>query len=276
LIHSQRLFRVGAILTFCACTVAGAQQNATLPTMAAAPGGTAPAQAPSLTPPFNGYSFPQKQTLTYTVDWRVFQAGTAVFHLEQQGPMMKISASADTIGATNMIYQVVDRYQSSFNMQTGCSAGFSKQIQEGRRKITSDLSFNYPQNKQVLVERNVVKGTSKQTESSIPSCVTDSLSGIFYVASQQLLLGKDFKLPLGDALRTVAITMKVEAKEDIKTPAGTFATIRVQPTADAGVVKNRGTIQIWYTDDARHIPVQMRAKLFWGTITFHLQSIEAK
>ena len=80
-------------------------------------------------------------------------------------------------------------------------------------------------------------------------------------------------------MRTVTVTMKVEAKEEIKTPAGTFQTIRVQPTAEEGVVKNRGNIWIWYTDDARHIPVQIRARLFWGawsTITFHLQSVEAK
>ena len=77
-------------------------------------------------------------------------------------------------------------------------------------------------------------------------------------------------------MRTVTVTMKVEAKEEIKTPAGTFQTIRVQPTAEEGVVKNRGNIWIWYTDDARHMPVQIRARLFWGTITFHLQSVEAK
>jgi hypothetical protein len=41
-------------------------------------------------------------------------------------------------------------------------------------------------------------------------------------------------------------------------------------------VKNRGHIWIWYTDDARHMPVQIRARLFWGTITFELQSVELK
>jgi len=72
------------------------------------------------------------------------------------------------------------------------------------------------------------------------------------------------------------VTMKVEGHDEIKTPAGTFQTIRVEPTADAGVVKHRGNIWIWYTDDDRHLPVQMRARLFWGTITFRLTSIEAK
>jgi len=223
-----------------------------------------------------GYVFPERQTLTFTVDWRVFTGGTAVFHLEQQGDMMKVAATADTTGTVNMLFPVVDRFESAMNTKTGCSTGFSKQIQEGRRKISSDLTFDATAGKQTLVEKNLVKNTQKTQTTSIPACVTDSLSGIFYVASQRLTVGQDVKLPLADAMRTVTVTMKVEAHEEIKTPAGTFQTIRVQPTAEEGVVKNRGNIWIWYTDDARHMPVQIRARLFWGTITFHLQSVEAK
>ena len=129
---------------------------------------------------------------------------------------------------------------------------------------------------QSLNERNLLKNTSKKQDGQIPACVIDSLSGIFYIGSQSLQLGQDLHLPLADAMRTVAVTVKVEGREEIRTPAGTFQTIRVQPTADAGVVKNRGTITIWYTDDARHLPVQIRAKLFWGTLIFHLQSVETR
>jgi hypothetical protein len=235
-----------------------------------------PVVIPTLLPPNPGYTFPTKQTLTFAVDWRVFTGGTAVFHLEQQGDLLHISATADTIGAVNMLFPVVDRFQSAFDVHTGCSTGFSKQIQEGRRKISSDLTFDYHAGKQNLVERNLVKGTQKTDSANIPACVTDSLSGIFYAASQRLTVGQDIRFPLADAMRTVTVTMKVEGREEVKTPAGTFQTVRVQPTAEEGVVKNRGKIWIWYTDDARHMPVQIQARLFWGTITFHLQSVEQK
>ena len=231
---------------------------------------------PTLQPPVAGYAFPERQTLTFTVDWRVFTGGTAVFHLAQQGEQLKVTATADTVGAVNLLFPVVDRFQSSMDTKTGCSAGFWKQVQEGRRKVSTDLTFDSKTGKQTQIEKNLVKGTEKEQTASIPACVTDSLSGIFYAASQRLTVGQDVRFPLGDAMRTVTVTMKVEAREEIKTPAGTFQTIRVQPTAEEGVVKNRGNIWIWYTDDARHIPVQIRARLFWGTITFHLQSMEAK
>jgi hypothetical protein len=235
-----------------------------------------PVVIPTLQPPIPGYVFPARQTLTFTVDWRVFTGGTAVFHLEQQGDQLKINATADTVGAVNMLFPVADRFQSSMDVKTGCSGGFSKQTQEGRRKVSTDLTLDYNAGKQTQIEKNLVKGTQKVVSASVPACVTDSLSGIFYAASQRLTVGQDFGFPLADAMRTVTVIMKVEAHEEIKTPAGTFQTIRVQPTAEEGVVKNRGNIWIWYTDDARHLPVQIRARLFWGTITFHLQSIEAK
>jgi hypothetical protein len=231
---------------------------------------------PTLQPPVSGYSFPAHQTLTFTVDWRVFTAGTAIFHIDQQGSQEKITATADSVGGVTMLFPVIDRFQSGFDTITGCSTGFSKQLQEGLRKVTGDLSFNYAAGKQTQVEKNLVKGTSKQQTASIPACVTDSLSAIFYAASQRMVPGQDIKFPLADAMRTVTVTMKVEGKEEIKTPAGTFQTLRVQPTAEEGVVKNRGNILIWYSDDPRHIPVQIRARLFWGTITFHLQTIESR
>ena len=236
----------------------------------------APVVIPTLQAPEPGYTFPAHETLTFSVDWRVFTAGTAVFHLEQDGTTEKVTANADTVGNVNMIFPVVDTFGAGFDTKTGCSTGFSKSLSEGRRKVSSDMTFDYKNGKQTEYSKNLVKGTAKELTASIPACVADTLSAIFYVASRPLLVGQTVKFPLADSMRTVTVTMKVEAKEEIKTPAGTFQTVRVQPTADEGIVKNRGNIWIWYTDDARHMPVQIRARLFFGTITFHLQSVEAK
>ena len=232
---------------------------------------------PVLQVPMAGFEYPQRQTLTYTVDWRVFQAGLAVFHLEQTpAGVLKVSATAETVGAVNMLFPVVDGFQSGMDVRTGCSTGFNKQIQEGRRKIASDLTFDYEHGRQSQNERNLVKGTATHKEANIPACVTDSLTSIFYTQSQPIVVGQTMYFPLADSMRTVTVGMKAEDREEIKTPAGTFSTIKVEATADEGVVKNRGSIWVWYTDDARHMPVQMQAKLFWGTITFHLQSVEFK
>jgi hypothetical protein len=230
--------------------------------------------APVLSPPRAGFGFPQRQTLTYSVDWRVFPAGTAVLHFEAMGDRERLTANADTIGAINLLFHVSDRFQSIFDRQTGCTYQFDKQTVEGRRQINSTLRLDYGQGKSILDEKNQVSGQTKHVETGIPGCLTDLLTGVFYASSQPMSLGHSFVIPVVDAQRTVAVNMKVEGREEIKTSLGTFKTLRVQPTADAGVVKNRGNIWIWYTDDERHLPVQMRARLFWGTITFRLTGNE--
>ena len=249
--------RTLAFLIFCAFAVAAAARG-------------------QLAQPRSGFSFPQKQTLTYSVDWRVFSAGTAVLHFESLGDRERLTANADTIGAINLLFHVSDHFQSTFDRQRGCTYEFDKQTVEGRRQINSTLRVDYGQNKAILDEKNQVTGQAKHVETPIPGCATDLLTGMFYVASQPLTIGQNFVVPVIDAQRTVPVTMKVEGREEIKTTLGTFHTIRVQPTADAGVVKNRGNIWIWYTDDERHLPVQMRARLFWGTITFRLTGDENK
>jgi len=235
-----------------------------------------PRATPPLRAPQTGFNFPLKRTLNYAVDWRVFPAGIASFHQEADGNVERVSVTADTMGAVNLLFRVTDRFQSSFNRETGCSETFSKQLVEGRRKVNSYMNFDYTRDQAVYTEKNLVSGISQRKALTIPPCVTDSLSAIFYAASQPMTVGESFQFPLADATQTVLVTMKVESHDEIKTPAGTFQTIRVEPTADAGVVKHRGNIWVWYTDDDRHIPVQMRARLFWGTITFRLTSIEPK
>ncbi|WP_449701824.1 DUF3108 domain-containing protein [Acidicapsa ligni] len=214
--------------------------------------------------------------MTYTVDWRVFTAGTAVIHFESDGTNEHLSANADTIGAINLLFHVSDKFQSTFDREKGCTSEFDKQTVEGRRQISSTLKLDYQQGKSVMDEKNLVNGQAKHLESGIPGCLTDLLTGVFYASSQPMEVGKSFQMPVVDPLKTVVVTMKVEAREEVKTAAGTFKTVKVEPTAEAGIVKNRGNIWIWYTDDERHLPVQMRARLFWGTITFRLASVENK
>ncbi len=199
-----------------------------------------------------------------------------MIHLEQEGDAEHIAVTGDSSGAINLIFRVSDRFQSSFSRSTGCSAGFSKQLIEGHRQVNSDQRFVYGQRRSTYDEKNLISHIHRNEVSSIPPCVTDLLSAMFYIASQPLQVGQQFRVPVADAGRVTEATLHVEGREAVRTPTTTYQTLRVQPTADAGVVKNRGNIWIWYTDDERHIPVQMRARLFWGTITFQLTGMEQK
>jgi len=220
------------------------------------------------------YKFPNGQTLHYNAEWRLWNAGTASLKMEASGTEQHVIGTADSVGVVALLYRVADRFDSYFDRKTFCSSHISKHSEEGRHLRDTSIRFDYPRKLAVLDERNLKTGEMKHTEESIPGCVSDVLSAIYYVGSLPLDPGTTYTFPLNDGGKTVEVKAHVEAREEVKTEAGTFSTIRVQPEGDTGVLKSRGKVWVWYTDDAAHTPVQMRARLFWGTLTFRLNRIE--
>jgi len=246
------------------------------PRPAPAPTGAVIESESRITPPPSSYSWPNGQTLAYDVEWRLLTAGTATLRLDASGAEERVTATADSTGVFSVLYPVHDRLEAVFDPRIFCSVGITKHTEEGFRRLDTSIRFDYARHKSVLQEKNLKSGASKQDENDIPGCVTDVVSGIFYLGSRPLVVGQTYTFPLNDGGKTNDVRARVEAREEVKTPAGTFHTVRVQPEAASGVVKSKGRIWIWYSDDTSHIPVQMRARLFWGTITFRLARVEKK
>jgi len=223
-------------------------------------------------PPDPAYKPPINQTLTYTVDWRFFTAGTATLRMENAHGEYRFLGSADSIGFAAVLYHVKDRFEAFVDPKTNCTLSLTKHTEEGFRRLETNITYEQARRKSVLAEKNLKNSTSKTQENDTPGCVTDVLSGVYYIASQPLLPNTSLVFPLNDGGKTVSVKVNMQAREEVKVPAGTFKTIRVQPTAESGVVKNRGEMWIWFTDDARHIPVQVKAKMFFGTLTLKLQN----
>lgn len=221
-----------------------------------------------------GFQFPYGQTLRYDGEWRFWTAGVATLRIEQAGAQNHVTATADSSGVVALLYRVQDRLNSYFDAKTLCSNKLVKHSEEGSHFRETAITYDYGRGKAVLEERNLKDNQQKRTENDVPGCVTDVISGILYVASLPLQQGATYTFPLNDGGKTVTVQAHVEGKEQVKTPAGTFQTIRVGPEGDSGaLLKNKGRIWIWYTDDDKHLPVQMRAKLFWGTLTIYLSGI---
>jgi hypothetical protein len=226
--------------------------------------------------PSDNYAFPNGQAYVYEAEWRLWTAGTARISIDQAVDNERVSGSADSSGVVALLYPVHDRFQSTFDRRTFCSLTLTKHTEEGFHSRETLINFNSARRRVVLDETNLKNGQAKHVEHDIPGCVTDVLSGIFYDGSLPLTPDTTYTFPLNDGGDTVDVRAHVEAREQVKTPAGTFSTVRISAETSSGALKNRGRIWIWYSDDARRIPVQMRARLFWGTLTFHLLRTEKK
>jgi hypothetical protein len=218
--------------------------------------------------------WPINQTYHFGAEWRIFNAGTATLRLEAAGREHRVFSTADSSGVVGLLYKVHDRVESFFDPQTFCSRSVSKHTEEGRRKLETEITFDTARRKSVLQEKNLKANTTKTEENDIPECVTDVVSSIYYLASLPLADKATYYFPMNDGGKTAEVKALVAGREEIKVPAGAFKTVRVVITSDTGKLKEKGQIEIWFSDDPARTPVQMRARLFWGTLMFRLQRIE--
>jgi hypothetical protein len=224
-------------------------------------------------PPTPNYHFPDGQTMVYAVEWHMLNAGIARVKIEA-GPRDKITALADSLGVVNLLYTIHDRFEAYFDPRTNCSQRIVKHSEEGKRKHDTEVQFDYPRHKSVLTDKNLKAGETKRIESDVPNCVTDVVTGFYYLASQPLNLAGTYTFPISDGGKTTEVTAQVDGKEHLRVPAGSYQTIRVVAEPTSGPLKGKGKVWTWFSDDSSHIPVQIKAKLAWGTLLFRLQRLE--
>lgn len=256
------------VLTFLVllATVARPQQTPTA-TVQAAPDAR-------VVPPPPNYAYPLGRTYTYAVEWHLVPAGTATVKMEAAGAEHRVVAFGASSGVVNLLYPVNDRFEAKFDPRTFCSTEIFKHSEEGFHKRETRIRFENVARKSILDEKNLKTGETKHVENDVPGCVTDVMTGFYYLASLPLQPGAEHRFLLSDGGKTALVAATVEGREVIKSPAGTFSTIRVAAEAASGSLVGKGKIWVWFTDDANHTPVQMRAKLTWGSLLFHLMKIE--
>jgi hypothetical protein len=225
------------------------------------------AQASAQAPPFTS-----GETFEYDIAWRVFGAGKAKMSIvEVPGPphQWKATVEANSTAFVSKLYQVADIFRSTFQADTYCSEQLTKSIHEGSRHRDIRIDFNPERKIASIREMDLTKNQQVRAQDNpIPACAFDVVSGIYYIRTVKLEVGKPFQVPINDGGHTLLIDVEVQAKEEIKTPAGVFKTIRIEPLVFGGTLfKKSGRMQIWLTDDASRRLVQLKARLFIGNIT---------
>lgn len=228
----------------------------------------------SLPPPASSTTRFDNQTLNYNVYWRTASAGIATLRLERdpKTDQLKILGDAHSSRFVSTLYRVEDQFESLVSLKSFCSLRILKRTREGRRQRETIVDFSPDQKIARLQDRNpaVPNAPVHRTQTSIPGCVQDVLSALFYMQTQPFTLGKSLQLSVNDGGKTYDVTVEFQQRETIKTDAGTFDTIRVEPKVFGGLFQRSGRMFVWYTDDPSHRLVQLKARISVGTITASL------
>ena len=103
----------------------------------------------------------------------------------------------------------------------------------------------------------------------------DVLSAIYFIRVQPLQVGKSFDIFIGDGGRVYTIPVKVVEKRRLKTVLGSVEALRVNAElfGPERLIDEKGEFSIWFTSDARHIPVNGHVKTDYGTFDIKLKRV---
>ena len=167
----------------------------------------------------------------------------------------------------NFLYRVNDVYESWMDAETLSSLRFVQELEEGGKDIERRFEI-YP-------ERSVFVQTSKKPlkeEKSVSQPLDDG-SFLYFVRTIPLEVGQTYDFNRYFRPDRNPVRIRVLRKERVKVPAGTFDAIVIQPVIKTkGIFSENGHAEIWLTDDERHIMVQLKSKLSFGSLNLYLKS----
>jgi hypothetical protein len=101
--------------------------------------------------------------------------------------------------------------------------------------------------------------------------IQDEVSAVFYVRTLNLQVGEPVYVDIFARGKNWRVKCAVTQTETIKVPAGEFETILVEPELHFDGVMKKGKIKVWFSDDTRRIPIQVRSKIAIGSILVRLE-----
>jgi hypothetical protein len=227
---------------------------------------------------------PLHETLDYTVEWRLVTAGKARLvwgatprRSNSGNPGWQADLHLESTGLVSKLFKVNNDYVSNLESDL-CSSGSYLKSEEGSRHKETSITFNRQARKADYLERDLdKKAVVNAHEIDIPACVHDVLGGLYSLRTLNLQPGQTTQVAVSDGKKSVMARVEAQQREDLKTPAGTFKTIRYEAFLFNDVLYRRyGHLYFWLTDDTRKLPVQIRVRLQFtiGTITLQLEKEE--
>jgi hypothetical protein len=244
-----------------------AQDPARIPTIGRSP-------QSRIVPPSPSYRFPNGQKFVYSVQWHMWNAGTATMLMQRSAAGEHLISTANSAGIADKFFPVHDKFEADLDSRTFCTQYVSKHSEEGSRRLDRRIQFDYSRRKSEVDDNDLKARKQKHTEFDIPTCVTDVVDGFFYVRSLVLEPGSSQIFPVNDGGKTTDVKIQVEGRDKVRVPSGEFDTVRVRAEPLSGAMQGKGVLWVWFTNDGRHVPVQMKSKLGFATLVFRLERIE--
>ncbi len=209
--------------------------------------------------------------LGFDVGWEFINAGSATMDIL---PMAN-GWRAKTFARTNKMLDVFKKVRDHITAEGLCVNGkmqstlFDANLHERKYKAQKRTEFLWRKNKVTYTQHAVTEYFD------VPAGHLSIIDAFLAVRNLDLKAGQSIEIPIFDSRKRYAIQVNIlDKKETLTAPWGEkVRCIIVNPKLKtAGIFTNKGTMTLWMTDDARHIPIKLKAKIKFGHIYAYLTS----
>jgi hypothetical protein len=218
---------------------------------------------------------PSTENLNYSIEWRLITAGKArLAWTAAANRGFQTNLQIESAGLVSRLFKVNDEYSSNLDA-TLCAHSSVMKTNEGSRHRETRITFDPERKKASYLERDTVKNsvlTSSETD-TLP-CVCDVVGALYRMRQLNIEPGQAEQIAVSDGKKSAMARVEAQRREQVKTPAGSFKTVRYEAFLFNDVIYRRsGRLYVWLTDDVRRLPVQIQVRLqvHIGTITLQLE-----
>ena len=144
--------------------------------------------------------------------------------------------------------------------------------EQGKRVRQIEAVFDHEARKATWTER---QPNQRTTSIDFTEPIQDVLTAIYFLRTQNLEVGKSFEVLISDSGRVYRVPVNVAERKTMDSAVGRVKAIRVEPAlfGDDSLLRTRGQLSIWLTEDDRHLPVRAQLKVEIGTFDIKLKRV---
>lgn len=175
---------------------------------------------------------------------------------------------------------VKDRFETLVDTRDFSARVSFKEIKEGKKHLAQTALFNSADKtvKFTVNDLNNKEAAPKEKSAAREDGLLDLLSAFYFVRLQNLKEGQLIRFPVNDDGVNYQFDIVVGKREKLKTDCGKVKTIKIEPMlfGPGQLFSRPGTMTMWMTDDALHIPLKLEAKTPSGTVKAKLLNFKNK
>lgn len=231
---------------------------------------------PELNPALAEVPFSVGEELMFEIRWIGLLAGHASMGVKSQvskdgHDVYHIMTKAQSSPVFSLFYNVHDVGETYVDVRGLYPWYYRLNQREGTRIIERTVTFD-----QIRGLAIYTKNREIPQELAVPAGVQDSLSSVYLLRTLPLQVGHATTIKTFSNGRTYDVAIDVLRREKVDVYWGSVETLVVRPVIKfKEILRQKGEVLIWVTDNASRIPVRMQTEITIGSIVATLIDVRS-